>query len=488
VITAVAETANATQELIGGRYRLGAVIGQGGLSTVHRAHDESLGRDVAIKWLNVGPVDSAREDAELAILTGLDHHNLITLLDAGTHPDVTGRDRRFIVMPLVRGMNLQERLHGSRIAARNIGEIGYDIAEALEYVHAQGVVHRDVKPSNILLVDYGNNAARARAKLTDFGIAVAPGVERFTEAGTTTGTAAYLSPEQAAGETVGLATDTYAAGLVLLQCFTRTVEFPGTVVESAVARLSRQPRIPEYLPNHWRGLLSSMTARDPRDRPSDRELVSALRQVVIAESGRHKEYEAFFATDNDADGLLTPIPDEALHRESAMAARLFESPIAMVSLYDGRGTRVVSHYGDAVEQIVRAVDLSGSQAPRSEAYVVEDALAHPELADSPLVKPPIGLRFYAGAPLTGSDGRTVGTLSVADVVPHSVSEDQLRNLHDLAALVVAQLELRTGGLRTGGLGTGGLRTGGTATGAERAANPSTLNPGSATGDGNPRVA
>jgi len=452
-MTAVAETANATQELIGGRYRLGPVIGQGGLSTVHRAHDEALGREVAIKWLNVGPVDSTREEAELAILAGLDHHNLIALLDAGSHPDATGRERRYIVMPLVRGMNLQERLHGSRIAARNIGEIGYDIAEALEYVHAQGVVHRDVKPSNILLVDYGNNAARARAKLTDFGIALAPGVERFTEAGTTTGTAAYLSPEQAAGEAVGPATDTYAAGLVLLQCFTRTVEFPGTVVESAIARLSRQPNIPEYLPDHWRGLLTSMTARDPRDRPSDRELVSALRQVVIAESGRHKEHEAFFAGDDGSD-LLMPIPDESLHRVTAMAARLLESPISVVSLHDGGRTRVVSHYGDQVEQIVRAVDVNGSQPPRSEPYVVEDALADPELADLPLVKPPIGLRFYAGVPLTGSDGRTLGTLSVADLVPHSVSEDQLRNLRDLAALAVGQLEARQEGPRTGGTGVG----------------------------------
>ena len=288
-MTAVAHAADATQELVGGRYRVESVIGSGGLSTVYRAHDQALGRDVAIKWLTPGPDRPTHEGSELAILAGLDHHNLITVLDAGTHTDAAGREVRYIVMPLVRGMNLQERLHGSRIAARNIAEIGYDLAEALEYIHAHGVVHRDVKPSNILLVDYGNDAARARAKLTDFGIAVAPGMERLTADGTTTGTAAYLSPEQAAGEPVGPPTDVYAAGLVLLQCFTRTIEFPGTVVESAIARLSRQPRIPDYLPERWRSLLTAMTARDPRDRPPGRELVSALRQVALAESGRHKE-------------------------------------------------------------------------------------------------------------------------------------------------------------------------------------------------------
>jgi serine/threonine protein kinase len=426
------------------------VIGRGGLSTVYRAHDEALGRNVAIKWFDVGPVDPEREEAELAILAGLDHHNLITMLDAGSHPDATGRQVRYIVMPLVRGMDLQERLRGSRIAARNIAEIGYDVAEALEYIHAQNVVHRDVKPSNILLVDYGNDAPRARAKLTDFGIAVSAGMDRFTAAGTTTGTAAYLSPEQASGEPVGPPTDVYATGLVLLQCFTRSIEYPGSVVESAVARLARQPQIPEYLPEHWRVLLASMTARDPAQRPSARQLVSALRQVVIAESGRHADHDAFFTPDGEGTG--TPIPNEALHRITVMAARLFAAPISVVSIHDDNRTWLVSHYGDEVEQIVRQLDLTGSEAPRDEPYVVEDALAVPELRDTLLVRPPIGLRFYAGAPLKGSDGRTLGTLSIADFQPHTVSADELANLQDLAALVVAQLELRDEGAPTAPLG------------------------------------
>jgi len=227
---AVTMEQDATSELLDGRYHLETVIGRGGLSTVYRASDQFLGRKVAIKRYDVGAIDAAREEAELAILAGLDHHNLITMLDAGSHVDQNGRRTRYIVMPLVRGMDLSERLRGSRMAARNIGEIGYDIAEALEYIHSQGVVHRDVKPSNILLVDYGNAARRARAKLTDFGIAVADGVERITLAGVTTGTAGYLSPEQAAGEPVGPATDIYSAGLVLLQCFTRSIEYPGTPV------------------------------------------------------------------------------------------------------------------------------------------------------------------------------------------------------------------------------------------------------------------
>lgn len=441
---------DATTELLGGRYRLESVIGRGGFSTVYQAHDEALGRKVAIKRFDVGPIDPAREEVELAILAGLDHHNLITMLDAGSHRDERGRLVRFIVMPLVRGMDLQERLRGSRIAARNIAEIGYDVAEALEYIHAQNVVHRDVKPSNILLVDYGNATPRARAKLTDFGIAFAADAERFTAVGATTGTAAYLSPEQAAGQHVGPPTDVYSAGLVLLQCFTRVTEFPGTAMESAMARLSRQPRIADYLPDHWRGLLTSMTLRDPAERPSSRELVQAMRQVVIAESGRHKD-QAFFSPAGDVEraDIMDTIPNEALHRITVMAARLFDAPISVVSIHDQDRTWLVSHYGEEVEQIVRQIDLSGPDAPRDEPLVIEDALAHPELSETPLVRPPIGIRFYAGVPLKAPDGRTMGTLSVADFHPRTVSAGQIQNLQDLAALVVAQLEARQEGLRTG---------------------------------------
>jgi len=193
--------------------------------------------------------------------------------------------------------------------------------------------------------------------------------------------------------------------------------------------------------------LTSMTARDPLDRPSGRELVSALRQVALAETGRHKESQAFFPSDEES-AMGKPIPNEALHRATAMAARLFESPISVVSVHDDGRTWVVSHYGDEVEHLVRQVDLTGPQAPRDEPYIIEDTLTHPELSESPLVKPPIGLRFYAGVPLIGSDGRTAGTLSVADFAVHSVSADQLRNLEDLAALIVAQLELRDDNPRT----------------------------------------
>lgn len=270
--------------LLAGRYRLEKIIGQGGMSVVHHAWDESLDRPVAVKLFHPGIVDIARQEAEQGVLATLDHHNLVSLLDAGVVEDRHGALQRFIVMALVHGQDLEERLALGPLASRHIAEIGYDMAEALDYIHAQGVVHRDIKPSNILLVDYGNGSDRARARLTDFGIALAAGVERLTADGVTTGTAAYLSPEQARGADVGPASDVYSLGLVLLQCFTRRREFPGSLVESALARLSRDPVVPEPLPDHWKNALAAMTAQDPRDRPVGAELVALLRDVVITDT------------------------------------------------------------------------------------------------------------------------------------------------------------------------------------------------------------
>lgn len=457
---AVPEAHNEFDRVLGGRYRLEAPIGQGGTATVYRAYDESLGRTVAVKLYQAGIGDAGRQEGELTVLASLDHHSLVSLIDAGIDQDAYGRLSRYLVMALVNGSDLRTRLTEGRIAARHVAEIGYDMAEALHYIHARNVIHRDLKPSNILLVDYGPDAPRARAKLTDFGIALAEDIERMTVEGATTGTAAYLSPEQAAGAPVGPPTDIYSLGLVLLECFTRAVEFPGKVVESAMARLTRDPVIPDYLPDHWRELLSAMLARDPAARPAGAELVSLLRQVAIAESGRHRhtDSDAYYGSDaamgGDSSRILDTLPNEALDRVTAMAARMFSAPVSIVSVVDHDRIWFKSYFGAEVEQIVREVDLSKPNPPQEEPVVVPDTLLDPRASESPLVTGPFGLRFYVGVPLKRQNGDIIGTLSVLDVVPGSASEAQIANLQDLAALVVAQLELRQEGMRNTGNITG----------------------------------
>jgi serine/threonine protein kinase len=418
------------------------------MATVFRAHDEVLGRKVAVKLFHDNSVDPGREEGELAVLASLNHHGLVNLYDAGVDVDESGQPHRFLVMALVSGVNLQDRLLQAPITPRHIAEVGYDMAEALEYIHARNVIHRDIKPSNILLVDYGDGSARARALLTDFGIALAEDVERMTREGATTGTAAYLSPEQAAGETVAGASDVYALGLVLLECFTRTVEYPGTIVESAVARLSRDPIIPLELPDYWRSLLSVMTNREPRKRPGHRELVAALKQVVIAESGRHKDDQdpmfpdpADEAAEAERASILEALPNEVLKRSTAIAARLFAAPVSIVSIVDRDRTWLKSFYGAEVQQIVREIDLSKATIPMDEPVVIEDASADPRSRDKALVTGSPGLRFYVGVPLKRPTGQTIGTLSVVDFVPRTASASNVAILEDLAALIVAQLEL-----------------------------------------------
>lgn len=454
---------NATGRVLGGRYRLGEVVGRGGMSSVFRAVDESLGRDVAVKVFRPGVADRARQDAELGVLATLDHHGLVGLLDAG-FVDGDGGQQRYLVMPLVTGQDLEQRLTGGPISPRHVAEIGYDMAEALEYIHEHGIVHRDIKPSNILLVDYGDGSSRAHARLTDFGIALADEADRLTAEGVTTGTAAYLSPEQARGGDIGPASDVYALGLVLLQCFTRRREFPGSLVESAVARLTRDPVVPEPLPDHWRDALRAMTAREPGDRPVGEDLVHLLRDVTIAEASRHRDTvdEPFDPTGGSStvdeavhDSVVTAT-DQALERVATMAARLLDAPIAIMSATDHGQTWFVKHFDDTLSHLDDRVDLAPSMATAAEPIVIEDAAADPRVRDSPLVTGSLGLRFYAGVPLTREDGRAIGTLSVVDRKPRQVTETDLENLRDLAALVVAQIAAvpddtstnRTGGVPT----------------------------------------
>ena len=276
-----------TGAFVGGRYRLLEQIGRGSVGTVHRARDEFLGRDVAIKLIAPPVLDAddlRRDEDEVKVLARLNHHGLVTLFDAGSDTSDLQGPRLYLVMELVDGPDLRDRLAQGPLPPLDVAQIGYDMAEALGYVHDHGVIHRDVKPANIMMFDYHNDPARVRAKLTDFGIAVM--MEAPLAGGAFVGTAAYVSPEQAKGEALGPPSDIYSLGLVLLECLTGVVSYPGEALPSALARLLQGPEIPADLDPLWVRLLTSMTATDPASRPTARETAISLGEITLEEKDR----------------------------------------------------------------------------------------------------------------------------------------------------------------------------------------------------------
>lgn len=279
MITALNETiAPLDAPLLLGRYQPIALIARGGSSLVYRGTDQTLGRDVAIKVFSAG-VDVARYNQELRLLAGLSHHGVVSIVDAGIDHSAPSDPRPFLVMELIHGKTIRTTLERRSLGLREIGEIGFEIAEALDYVHTQGVIHRDVTPSNVMLTDYGSASSRSRARITDFGIAVGTNYA-WNSTDQVTGTAAYVSPEQVQNLELTPATDIYSLGLVMLECFTETRAYPGEVVESALARIKVDPEVPRTIPKSWRLLLADMTSRTPIERPSAAEAAERIRSLL----------------------------------------------------------------------------------------------------------------------------------------------------------------------------------------------------------------
>ena len=293
--------------VLGGRYELGTLLGTGGVAQVFRARDRVLHREVAVKVFGPGidPSGPERERAEMRTLAGLSHPNLVPLHDAGTDHDHVP-SRAYLVMALVDGVSLAQQLETGPLTQHQVCDLGAQVAGALAYVHGCGLVHRDVKPANILLDRSG------RPFLTDFGIARAVGAAALTAVGDTVGTAAYLSPEQVLGAEVGPAADVYALGLVLLEAVTGVREYPGSTAETALARLNRPPRIPQDLPDPLRELLAEMTAVEPVDRPGAEQVAARLGVAPGATISRSvADVEAAPDEDDRTTLLASPSPGAA---------------------------------------------------------------------------------------------------------------------------------------------------------------------------------
>ncbi len=267
-----------TAALLDGRYQIGESLGRGGMSTVYRAEDTYLERTVAIKILRdddelVGFSD--RMHTEKALQASLSHPSLVTLFDARL--ERTGP--RYLVMEFIDGPTLADRMFAGPLPADQVAALAQDLAEALSAVHAAGIVHRDVKPSNVLLAP--RKAGRTTAKLADFGIACEIDAPAMTSPGVVMGTLAYMAPEQVRGQRVTPAGDVFSLGLVLLEALTGERGYPAAVgIAAAVARVSGPPEIPEDIDPGWRDLLDRMTRTEPSERPTADEVAVAAHMLA----------------------------------------------------------------------------------------------------------------------------------------------------------------------------------------------------------------
>ncbi len=305
-------------ELFDSRYRIERRIGTGGMADVFLARDETLGRRVAIKILaeryaqDDAFVERFRREARAA--AGLSHPNIVSVYDRGEAGGTS-----YIAMEYLNGPTLKDEITGrAPLPEAEVVNWATQALDALEFAHRQGVVHRDIKPHNMVLTDEG------RLKVTDFGIARAADAQQMTEVGSIVGTAQYLSPEQARGLDVGPQSDLYSMGIVLYEMLTGELPFTGdSAVEIAMKQVSDPP---------------------PSIRKKNRLVSEGLEQVVMRALSKDPALRHRSARQM-ADELRRVSRGGAPSSDTQMATRILTGGAAAVQAYTGAQTSVLQPAG-----------------------------------------------------------------------------------------------------------------------------------------------
>ncbi|MBI2895872.1 MAG: protein kinase, partial [Deltaproteobacteria bacterium] len=267
-------------QVVGGRFEIEREAGSGGMATVFRARDLENGAPVALKVLRAAE-DAERFEREARVLADLRHDGIVRYVAHGATADRT----RWLAMQWVEGESLERRLERDRLTVRESAEIVRLVADALGAAHSRGVVHRDLKPTNLLLEDDD----LARVRIIDFGIALGGGGRRrHTTTGFVVGTAEYMAPEQARGErAIDARADVFSLGCVLFDCLVGHPPFMGEQVAAVLAKVlfleapapsELAPDVPEALDD----LVLRMLAKDPGSRPPDGHAVAAALESLLA--------------------------------------------------------------------------------------------------------------------------------------------------------------------------------------------------------------
>ncbi len=253
-----------------GRYRLETILGRGAMGVVYRALDQRLDRPVALKQLfSHGPGDDEvirRFRQEAKVLARLPHPNIVQIYDF-----IEESHGAWIAMELIEGEDLEWALSNGALSKNEVVRRGFELADALGYAHAKGVVHRDFKPANVLIDEDDH------CKISDFGIAKLSESSVHTQAGTVLGSPAYMSPEQAKGGSVDARTDIYALGVTLFHMITGRLPFQGDTQSVLAQVLTQDPPAPRSLnkscPTALQALILKMMAKTPGDRPQSMDEV-----------------------------------------------------------------------------------------------------------------------------------------------------------------------------------------------------------------------
>lgn len=285
------------------RFEIVERLGTGGFGTVYRAWDQRLEREVAVKVIETEAAPAARTRREAQAAARLNHPGIVGLYEFVQHEFGPGDGRAFLVSELVEGPTLRQLIDDGALGDREIAGIGIEVARSLEHAHSRGVVHRDVKPSNLI-----RSEETGQTKLMDFGIARVAGVAELTAAGDVLGTLAYMSPEQADGIEAGPEADVYSLGLVLFEAWTgvnpRRGRTAGETVLSATVEVSPLSAYRPDLPSELTDLIDECLELDPAWRPSAAELAEGITASIdqLEEEIPQRESAEALATTTDDRG------------------------------------------------------------------------------------------------------------------------------------------------------------------------------------------
>jgi serine/threonine-protein kinase len=424
------------------------------MAEVWAAHDRTLDREVAIKLL----LDRFRDDEaftsrfhdEARHVARLNHPNLVAVYDTGTEvpPDVdpaSGIRQPFIVMELVEGRSLQQAIDAGGLTEDRALEVVADVCAALQYAHGRGLIHRDVKPGNILLAHDGT------VKVTDFGIARAVGNENVTRTAAVLGTAAYLSPEQAQGLDVDTRSDLYSLGVVLYESLTGRQPFTG---DSAVTVAYQHVQEPPRPPREWEPSVSpaaeAIAMRALAKNPANRYQSAAEMQddLVNARVGNPVAAPAVMTERETA--LLAPaapartLPSHEQERRKRGALYGFLAVLVLLALIGGAWA-LASMFSDDTRRIA-VPDVEGQTLESAERIITQQGFVRGELTEEETdeVEPGLVLRQSPGPDTMAAEGSEIDlvvsvgreTVAVPDVV--GGTEEQAYRAWREAGLTVGQ--------------------------------------------------